>query len=263
MNKSLQMSLAFAFGVIFISVMLAIAILMPYPSPFQLLTFRVTLALAAGGVAAMIPGFLRVELSNHIRAGGALAAAVMVYFFNPAVLTVQGTPTQLPGLFVEATKEDAKLVEYFWKQGGVRFRFPKEGWKISTKAAEAGLGDMTLEHQSGKDAQIQLHVIVLDEKYRDEWAEFKNNTTNLWKGTISQFGPFAVKDIFIDGRSSFKIDGKIRGQEGKTKSVTLIYAPLGDNRLFEMHLTRDNDNAYEEKLISAYNLIASTIEFSK
>jgi hypothetical protein len=86
-NKSQQQIAAFAFGVIFIIVLLILAIKFPNPTPFQYLVFRIVLALAAAGVAAMIPGFLRVDVSNVVRAGGALGVFVVVFFFNPAKLT--------------------------------------------------------------------------------------------------------------------------------------------------------------------------------
>lgn len=101
MKKSTQIICAFVFGVVFLIVMLVISILIPYPSAFQLLTFRVTLALAAGGIAAMLPGFLTVDVPKVVRAGGALAAFAAIYFFNPASLTVQGTPINETGVFVK------------------------------------------------------------------------------------------------------------------------------------------------------------------
>lgn len=263
MKKSTQVVIAFAFGTTFVLVMLLIAIAIPYPAPFQLLTFRVTLALAAGGVAAMLPGFLAVEVSRYVRAGGALAAFSMIYFFNPAAISVEGVPAGSPGLFVTSTGEDKELVEYYWKQAGLRFRFPKDGWTISTRAAQAGLGDMTLQHLSGKDAQIQLHVSVLDDKYRGNWKEFERNTADLWKGTISQFGPFQSKEVFLDGRASLEMRGVIKGEVSGLKNVTLIYAPLGDNRLFEMHLTRNSSSEAEAELARAFELIASTVSFDR
>jgi len=87
MNKSLERYLAFGFGVIFVVVLLVLAYRFPYPTPFQYTVFRIVLALAAGGVAAMIPGFLNVDLSTKVRAGGASAVFVIVYFFSPAALT--------------------------------------------------------------------------------------------------------------------------------------------------------------------------------
>ena len=85
-NKKMQQLLAFVFGVVFISALLGLSILFPNPSDFQYLTFRITLSLAAAGVAAMIPGFLQVTIPNWLRAGGALAVFSIVYFFNPANL---------------------------------------------------------------------------------------------------------------------------------------------------------------------------------
>jgi hypothetical protein len=47
------------------------------------------LALAAAGVAAFIPGFIEVDVKNWVRAGGAIAVFVVVYFFSPANLVTQ------------------------------------------------------------------------------------------------------------------------------------------------------------------------------
>ena len=263
MSTSTQIICAFAFGAVFIVVMLIIAIRIPYPSGFQILTFRVTLALAAGGIAAMLPGFLNVDIPIGVRAGGALAAFAAIYFVNPASMNVQGSPTDVPGVFVLKLEEDQGLVEYYWKQADVRFRFPADGWDISTKAAQAGLGDMTLQHKSGKDAQIQLHVSALDEKYRGEWKQFQINTVSIWEGTIKQFGPFHSEEIFVDGRSAFTIRGSIKGEIQGFKKVDLIYAPLSDNRLLEMHLTRDDTHSQDSDLTRAYDLITSTIKFDR
>ena len=49
---------------------------------------RIVLALAGGGVGAVIPGFLSVDMKPNaklaVRAGGALAVFVILYFFSPA-----------------------------------------------------------------------------------------------------------------------------------------------------------------------------------
>lgn len=263
MKKSTQQILAFIFGVAFIVVMLAISIAIPYPTNFQVFTFRITLALAAAGVVAMLPGFIHVEIHNLVRATGALAAFVIIYFVNPPEFAVQNK--QLPGtdVFVNKTLEDGGLVEYYWSQAGLKFRFPAKNWTISTKAAETGLGDMTLQHASGKDAQIQLHVSQLDDKYRDKWPLFEKNTVGIWSNTIKQFGEVGSDNIYVDGRSAFHIAGLIRGQESGLKRVDLIYAPLGDNRLFEIHLTRNLNSTHEEDLAKALKLILSTVHFGK
>ena len=55
---------AFAFGLIFVVVMLYIALYVPNPTETQWFTFRVVLALAAAGVGAVIPGLLNVESAS-------------------------------------------------------------------------------------------------------------------------------------------------------------------------------------------------------
>jgi hypothetical protein len=87
MSKSQEKIAAFAFGVVFVIVLIVLAISFPNPTPFQYTTFRIILALAAGGVAVMIPGFLNFKVATWLRAGGALAVFAIVYFKSPAQLT--------------------------------------------------------------------------------------------------------------------------------------------------------------------------------
>ncbi|MEP7144912.1 MAG: hypothetical protein ABI707_18650 [Ferruginibacter sp.] len=61
-----------------------LVVFIPCPSQSQYLVFRIILAFAAAGLAAVIPGVLNVNLKNGITASGAIAVAVIVYFFNPA-----------------------------------------------------------------------------------------------------------------------------------------------------------------------------------
>ena len=87
----------FSFGVVFIIVLVLIALMLPNPTEFQQLIFRIVLALAAAGVGALVPGFLTIRFKNLLRAGGALGVFIVVYFFNPATYVVQSTsnPTDL------------------------------------------------------------------------------------------------------------------------------------------------------------------------
>jgi len=91
MEKKHQQLAAFAFGVLFVVAMLLVSIFVPRPTDFQYLVFRIVLALATAGVAAMIPGFLQVNVSTFLRAGGALAVFVVVFFYNPATLVVNNS----------------------------------------------------------------------------------------------------------------------------------------------------------------------------
>lgn len=78
---------AFAFGIVFVVVMLAIALFVPEPKPFQEMLFRTVLALAAAGVGAVVPGMISVEWKNpKLRAAGAFALFVIVYLLNPPKL---------------------------------------------------------------------------------------------------------------------------------------------------------------------------------
>jgi hypothetical protein len=91
---AVQIVVAFVFGVAFIVTLILLAIRFPRPTPFQYNVFRTVLSLAAAGVAAMVPGFIDVQIGTTakllIRAGGALAVFVIVFFFNPAKLAAHG-----------------------------------------------------------------------------------------------------------------------------------------------------------------------------
>ena len=88
MNKNTERLIVFIFGVVFLITMLVIAIFIPEPKPFQWNIFKTVLALAGAGVAAFIPGFIDVEINKFVRAGGALAVFVLLYFYNPANLVI-------------------------------------------------------------------------------------------------------------------------------------------------------------------------------
>lgn len=82
--------LAFFFGLCFVAALLVLAIWFPNPTAFQYTVFRITLALAAAGIAGVIPGMIRLKMQPGamlmIHAGGALAVFVMVYLLAPAAL---------------------------------------------------------------------------------------------------------------------------------------------------------------------------------
>ena len=77
------------FATVFLVTMLVIALLVRQPTTFQLFVFRVILALAAGGAAWFIPGFIDVHINLPkvaIRATGAIAVFGIVYLVNPPSL---------------------------------------------------------------------------------------------------------------------------------------------------------------------------------
>jgi hypothetical protein len=84
-----QRRLAALSGGGFLLLLVALAILVPRPEPFQYAVFRVLLALAAAAFASTIPGLLHVTVSTFVKATGAIAVFVIVYFFSPANLVTQ------------------------------------------------------------------------------------------------------------------------------------------------------------------------------
>jgi len=87
-ERRMSLILAFTFGVIFVAALLVFALFVPNPTIQQFEIVRIVLALAAGGVAAIIPGFLNLQVGAGanltLRAGGALAVFAIVYFYSPA-----------------------------------------------------------------------------------------------------------------------------------------------------------------------------------
>ena len=81
-----EKTIALVCGVVFVAVMLLIAVIIPSPTTSQDRTFRIVLALAAAGFISMTPGFINVEISTWLKAGGALAVFALAFFFNPGSL---------------------------------------------------------------------------------------------------------------------------------------------------------------------------------
>ncbi len=104
MSTKLQTILSFTFGVVFVIVLLVIAFVQPQPSSFQYSGFRTVLALAGGGAGAVFPGFIEVKLGNWLRAGGALAVFVVLYFWNPALLASDPDASKKPNPAVHAAQ---------------------------------------------------------------------------------------------------------------------------------------------------------------
>ena len=87
-TRRLEMVLAFAFGCVVLAVVLWLAFKAESLSVQQFEILRIVLALAGGGVGAVIPGFLDVSVKAGtklaLRAGGALAVFIVLYFWSPA-----------------------------------------------------------------------------------------------------------------------------------------------------------------------------------
>lgn len=99
-----QPYLAFVFGTVFCGV-LAYAALRdrPITDPGQFFILRVLTALSAAAVAAMIPGFLDINVRRNalfgIRAGGALAVLTLVYLVDPSTKIRPELEAQVASMF--------------------------------------------------------------------------------------------------------------------------------------------------------------------
>jgi hypothetical protein len=80
--------LAFAFGCVFVAVILALAFTGNTLDNQRFEILRIVLAVAGGGIGGVIPGFLDLNMNTGaklgLRAGGGLAVFVVLYFWSPA-----------------------------------------------------------------------------------------------------------------------------------------------------------------------------------
>lgn len=87
-ERRLGIWLAFAFGCVFVAVVLALAFMGNSLDDRRFEILRIVLALAGGGVGGVIPGFLDVNMKAGtkwaLRAGGGLAVFIVLYFWSPA-----------------------------------------------------------------------------------------------------------------------------------------------------------------------------------
>lgn len=144
---SAQMVLAFIFGVIFVSLILYLSIKNPSLNSFTRMIFLVILSLAAGGVGAILPGFIIAGDPNKlVRAGGALAVFFVVLYFGARYIPPTTDPTfkpeQDPSLVsnkfvsaIDAAKDEEAydLTSKAFKSGMSYFFFTENSKKISAK----------------------------------------------------------------------------------------------------------------------------------
>lgn len=116
-------------GVVFLITIIIMAVKFPTPSKFQYIVFRIVLAIACAGVAAIIPGFLDLHSKMPgvaIRAGGAIAIFIIVYFYSPAKLFIAPQAITITGMVTDKSRnpiENATItVDAFPFKAESRFR---------------------------------------------------------------------------------------------------------------------------------------------
>jgi hypothetical protein len=97
----LKIVLAFLFGCFALAAVLWLAFKSASLTEPQFEILRIVLALAGGGICAMIPGFLELNMTTGtklaLRAGGALAVFAVLYFWSPAHWERPSAVTQKTG----------------------------------------------------------------------------------------------------------------------------------------------------------------------
>jgi hypothetical protein len=75
----------FAFAVVGFGTLLLITQIDPHPSQTNWYIYLTVLALAAGGVAALLPGAINFEVPGSLKAGGALAVVALIFYFGSKI----------------------------------------------------------------------------------------------------------------------------------------------------------------------------------
>jgi hypothetical protein len=200
-GDNLDRWLAFAFGIIFVSVLLYLATAVQNPSAFTIRVYVTVLALAAAGVGAILPGFLEIRYKNLLRAGGALALFVLVYFNEPAI------GSKIPR-FVEPASSPTTVVDSFLK--AISLGNPAESWAL------------------------------LPDDARDLIKGGETTWDNLYKNVVAPLGPVESRSLVGETRidsppgfppgiyRSFSYKSKFKGESGFRNEIVVVRANASD-----------------------------------
>jgi hypothetical protein len=192
-SRDWEKATLFAFGTFFFIVILAIAWLDRTPTKSSWYIYLCVLAMAAGGVAALLPGAIAVKLSPGIRASGAIAVAVLVIYFGKDKVTddtiVQGLtstldPFQVPGVDSEGKPRtdivnvdpesdvyvviNSKLAVYDQRVSGPRdLNFGANEWKGVKQAFVRRKGSSGIQIEYGALAQGDRIFVICKEPSGD------------------------------------------------------------------------------------------------
>lgn len=97
-------------GVIGLSAMVLLVLFNPFPSKFQTGVFWIVISLLSGAFAAMIPGFFSFKHQTEIRAAGAIAITVLIYFTKPKIMATDDS-SQLQGITFFVSMQDTSSIE--------------------------------------------------------------------------------------------------------------------------------------------------------
>jgi hypothetical protein len=161
--------IAFVFGAIFIITILVFTAMVKNPSPTEIWTYRIILALAAAGVAAILPGFIDIKYKGFVQAGGAIGVFVLILLAFPAPDPApKKAEAESPQAFVWPTEDpefatrkyvdlvdNGKLLEaYEAIDKGVGL--PWTSFETSYKAGRIPLGAVVDRRQTGAQRSTEL-----------------------------------------------------------------------------------------------------------
>jgi hypothetical protein len=216
MTKAQERLAVYIFGVVFVVAILITAIVYPKPTPFQYTVFRIVLALACAGIAAFVPGFIEVAVSTIIKAGGAIAVFVIVFFWNPAPLFVEAPP--ISGTVLGPNEYPADSI--------IEVRPTKAELAAAPKVPP---GDVTLSYKNATRDDLKLFVFDFSKQQTPTNSPFATNI--FWQAwpfpadgnfrTYSQFRETTGWFAFVVGR--FRSD-KQSVEPFYLKTVNVLYS---------------------------------------
>lgn len=220
---------AFISGIVFLGIILYIALSKPNPTEFQIFVFRVVLALAGAAFAVVIPGFLSTKFqmaSNYVKAGGAIAVFVVIFFFNPPAILTGFTPfgeaiadgdaalannnlVSAKDYYLKASSAKPKNWKPFYKLGVVTF---KQGNFSSALYSFKKASKFKEEEKIKKDGRISYALAMTNDalnQYEQAMNAYKDanmyltQNSGLWKETKYDLGLIGLK-IWLENDSPKK-----------------------------------------------------------
>ncbi|QHF04341.1 hypothetical protein N015_18780 [Pseudomonas asturiensis] len=169
LTSGIRIGISFVFGVVFLVAVIVIAIILPNPTDFQYVIFRLVASLSAAGVVAVMSGFIEVKFGSWLRAGGALAVFAAVFWTNPAEKITSNRPSETvpeQNLPVNPPIPYQPKLEYRKVSKHIKDYRPDTNVEVATIELEyvevSGLGDAYLEKKI--NSQIR-HGIGVNESF--------------------------------------------------------------------------------------------------
>ncbi len=191
----------FAFGTFFLLVLLVISWFDRQPSTSSWFIYICILAMAAGGVAGLLPGAINVDINPGIRASGALAIAVLVFYFGKDRVTAASMVQVVEGLtshldFPSPVNPQQSDV-YVYINSGLAAR-------DCVSATPDFAGTPSKQAQIQRDSGgIQVNYAAVKQGDRI-WVATKDQSGNWWKSDdlVVPQGELAMNSVSLDAVKS-------------------------------------------------------------